>query len=68
MSHARMKTVFFFYHFSKYLPWSIFLIAAAVGKLGFLPCFLSVCLSVFLISQYCNLELSDRLGISSCRL
>ena len=33
MSHARMKTVFL--HFSNYLPLSIFLIAAAVGKPGF---------------------------------
>ena len=34
MSHARMKTVFL--QFSNYLPLSIFLIAAAVGKPGFL--------------------------------
>ena len=33
MSHARMKTVFL--HFSNYLSWSIFFIAAAVGKPGF---------------------------------
>ena len=33
MSHARIKTVFL--HFSNYLPLSICLITAAVGKLGF---------------------------------
>ena len=33
MSHARMKT--FFLHFSNYLPWSFFVIAAAAGKPGF---------------------------------
>ena len=33
MSRARMKTVFL--HFSNYLPWSIFFIAAAVRKPGF---------------------------------
>ena len=33
MSHARMKTAFL--HFSNYLSWFIFLIAAAVGKPGF---------------------------------
>ena len=33
MSHARMKTVIL--HFSNYLLWSIFFIAAAVRKPGF---------------------------------
>ena len=35
VSHARMKTQLFFLIFSNYLPRSIFLIAAAVGKPGF---------------------------------
>ena len=45
MSHARMKTGFL--HFYNYLPWSIFLIAAAVGKPGFLR------ISTFLVI-FCN--------------
>ena len=43
MSHARMKTVFL--HSSNYLPWSIFLIAATVGKPGFRG------ISTFLVNQ-----------------
>ena len=46
MSHAGMKTVFL--HFSNYLPLSIILIAAAVGKPGFCG------ISAFLVRNYCS--------------
>ena len=44
MSHARMKT--FFFHFSNYLPWSIWFIAAVAGKPGFRRTY------TFLVSVY----------------
>ena len=51
MSHARMKTVFL--HFSNYLPLSIFLIAAAVGKPGFhgISTFLVLFIVEYMISK-----------------
>ena len=50
MSHVRMKTVFL--HFSNYLPWSIFFIAAAVGKPGFRGISMFLVFSVDLISLF----------------
>ena len=58
MSHARMKTAFL--HFSDFLPLSMFLIAAAVGKPGFcgistfLICFGLEC--VFVSTSQCHLK------------
>ena len=59
MSHARMKTAFLY--FSNYLPWSIFLIAVAVGKPGFHG------ISTFLVVNWhaSDLFLIKQLGISS---